>query len=139
MDKFSILDVRIFSTYLISTLDDIIISEEKKSIEEIETDVFKAILSENPLFKGIESDTIALMKNIKFGLTEKSPNYFEIKESIKDWFISYVDNFNLPKINIFTKSKKIEEKSPEENKEDEIEENIQDEFDLDEYIDDIDN
>ncbi|MBN1214381.1 MAG: DNA repair exonuclease [Candidatus Lokiarchaeota archaeon] len=139
MNKFSILDVRIFSTYLISTLDDIIISEEKKTIEEIETDVFNAILSENPLFKGIESDTIALMKNIKFGLIEKSPNYFEIKESIKDWFMSYVDKFDLPKINIFTKSKKIKEESSEENNEEEIEENIQDEFDLDEYIDDIDN
>ena len=140
LNKFSILDVRIFSSHLISTLDDIIVSEEKKTIEEIETEVFDAIVGENPIFKGIENNVVDLMKNLKNGLLDKAPNYYELKEFLKDWFMQYTEKFDLPKINIYlSKNKEIEQESSKEFKDNEIKDEIEDEIDLDDYIDDIDN
>ncbi len=141
LNHFSILEVRIFSRNLISTLDDIIISEDKKTIEEIETEVFNAIVSENSIFKEIENDVVGLMKNLKNGLIQKTPNYYELKESLKDWCIEKSDKFKLPKVDLYLgENKDIKHVSHKEVKDEEIEsEDIEDEIDLDEYIDDIDN
>ena len=140
LDNFSILDVRIFSSSLSSTLDEIIFSEEKKTIEEIETEVFNAIVGENPIFKGIENNVVELMKNLKNSLVDKTPNYFELKEFLKDWFMQNTEKFDLPKVSIYSnKNEEIEQKSSKDVQKDGVEDEIEDEIDLDDYIDDIDN
>ena len=98
MEKFSILEVRIFSPYLISSLDEIRITDKEKTIEEIENEIFRALVGTNPHFENIQNEVVQLMKTLKAGMLERQPNYSALKEMIKDWCLQKAKIFNIPSI-----------------------------------------
>ncbi|MBD3193630.1 MAG: hypothetical protein GF317_01140 [Candidatus Lokiarchaeota archaeon] len=136
---FSVLGVRIFSPYLFSNLDDIIVSEEERSIDEIENEVFNALVKENPLFQGLERGVVNILKDIKSDLLTSKPNYHNIKEHIKAWCLKNANSFEIPKRG-FSEEKKIEDLQNEdlEINLDETSSEIEEDIDLDDFIDDID-
>lgn len=98
MEKFSILEVRIFSPYLISSLDEIRITDKEKTIEEIENEVFRALVGTNPHFENIQNEVVQLMKTLKAGMLERQPNYSALKEMVKDWCLQKAKIFDIPSI-----------------------------------------
>lgn len=95
-EKFSVLDIRIFSPFLYSTLDDVIITEEKKSLKEIENEIFHLLVQENPQFKPISEEIVELMKTLKSDLLVGKPNYPAIKDMIKNMVMLNADVFKIP-------------------------------------------
>ncbi|MHA1489529.1 MAG: metallophosphoesterase family protein [Promethearchaeota archaeon] len=140
MEKFAILEVRIFSPYLISTLDEIRVPNEKKTIGEIENEVFIAIIKENPLFKDMTQEVVELMKNLKAELIARNPNFLTLKNFIKDWCVHNSRVFNIPIDGLKPKLSDPKEVTKNDGEISTIiNEEIDDELDLDDYIDDIDN
>lgn len=140
MEKFAILEVRIFSPFLISTLDEIRVPNKKKTIGEIENEVFLAMIKENPLFEDMTQEVVELMKNLKAELIARRPNYLTLKNFIKDWCVHNSRVFNIP-IDVL-KPKLSEPKEVIKNDRETstiISEEIDEELDLDDFIDDIDN
>ncbi|KKN31379.1 hypothetical protein LCGC14_0824590 [marine sediment metagenome] len=133
MENFALLEVRIFSPFLVSSLDDIKVPQGKKTIEEIEFEVFTAMVKENSMFEHVKEEVVELMKNLKAELLVGKPNYPALKDFIKEWCLHNAKEFkiqeNLPK------------PEPEPDEIPEVEEAIEadDEIDLDldDYIDNI--
>ncbi|MHA1146820.1 MAG: metallophosphoesterase family protein [Promethearchaeota archaeon] len=135
MKKFAVLDVRVFSPYLISNLDDIKVPQDKKSLEEIETDVFRELIKTYPKFENMEEEVVELMKDIKRALVVSKPNYNALKEYISTWCIQNASSFNistdLPNTQLIEKIEEQDDVSLN------TEMHIEEEDDEDEYIDTI--
>jgi len=150
IDKFAILDARIFTKDLYSTLDSIKISDEDMSIDDIEKEIFLALIDENDQFKPIKTEITALMDELKSELLQKKPNYGQLKERIKEWAKINIKEVNTSKkerihVEIKTLSTALKDKKPEKKIE---QEKVQDaelskdmnhdddfDLDLDDYID----
>ncbi len=136
IEKFAVLDVRIFSPHLVSTLDTIVISKEKKTMEELETEVFTKMVNTNPLFENISGNVVELMKNIKTEIMARSPNYTALKDFIIDWCLQNASTFNIPTdfVEHERENEILDEILDEKKVMIKVEEN-EDEY-LDDYIDD---
>jgi len=132
LNKFALLEVRIFSPFLISSLDDIKVPQGKKTIEEIEFEIFTTMVEENSMFENVKEEVVELMKNLKTELLVNKPNYLDLKDFIREWCLHNASEFkiqdNLPK----TKPDKLPEI------EETVEMDSEDDLDLDDYIDSID-
>ncbi|KKN32512.1 hypothetical protein LCGC14_0813120 [marine sediment metagenome] len=131
LDKFALLEVRIFSPFLISSLDDIKVPQGKKTIEEIEFEIFTAMVEENSSFEHVKEEVVELMKNLKTELLVAKPNYPALKEFIKEWCLHNASEFKIQ--NLLPKSEPDEIPEVEEIEERDYEVDL----DLDEYIDSI--
>ncbi len=153
--KFALLDVRIFTKELFSKIDQLQVGLDEMTIDEIEKEVIFSIIEEHSQFNPIKNEVVALMDDIKAQLTQKRPNYSELKEQMTEWCIANFDGFKRPSKNEVpiveieeTEEEIEEEKEILAKKEDESlkgeksdtehEFNPFDDFnlDLDDYIDD---
>lgn len=136
LDKFALLDVRIFSPFLISSLDDIKVPQGKKTIDEIEFEVFTAMVKENSMFEHVNKEVVGLMRNLKIELLAGKPNYPALKNLIREWCLHNANEFNIPD--------NLPKSEPDEIPEVEeivvgngIEADDETDLDLDDYIDSI--
>ncbi len=160
LDTFEILDVRIFSKGLFSTLDYIDSSGEEKSIDELEREIFLQIIEQNPKYTAKSTQIVDLIDDIKTRLLVKKPDYPSLNERIKGWSIINYEEFHDMALNPIVKDSGIdledlsiedytyspdmkvipktdkEEDTEEDDKELELYEDL--ELDLDDYIDDED-
>ncbi len=134
LEKFAVLEVRIFSPHLFSVFDDIKIPEEKKTIGEIEKEIFSALINEKEELKELNIEIIELMKNLKTELLVKKPNYEELKTFIEGWCYENADTFNIPKLQVELKARDKSEYVPVA--EEDVTEEEELDIDLDEFIDD---
>ena len=87
MEKYDVLDVRIFSGMVNSKIDGIVVdSSSEKSIEEIENEVLSLLIEQNPDYQPIKNEIIQLMLDLKSSLLEPKPNYDELKNQLKSWW-----------------------------------------------------
>ena len=87
MEKYEVLDVRIFSGLVKSKIDGIVIdSSSEKSIEEIENEVFSLLIEQNPDYEPHKNEIIQLMLDLKSSLLEPKPNFDQLKNQIKEWW-----------------------------------------------------
>ncbi|TFF93337.1 MAG: DNA repair exonuclease, partial [Promethearchaeota archaeon] len=121
LEKFAVLEVRIFSPFLMSKLDDIKIPEEKKTIDEIENEVFTELVKINPLFDNDFQEVVEFMKILKKDLSVKSPNYKALKQFSKNWVLQNSEKFNLPASSLKI-LKETEESTRERNEKELVEE-----------------
>jgi DNA repair exonuclease SbcCD nuclease subunit len=99
MEKFDVLDVRIFSGMMKSEIDGIVVdSSSEKSIEEIEMEVFSLLIELNPDYKPYKNDIIQLMLDLKSSLLEPKPNFDQLKNHIKSWWKAQISLQNIDKI-----------------------------------------
>lgn len=162
LDTFDILEVRIYSKNLFSTLDYIDPSTEDKTINELEREIFISIIQENPKYNSKKEPMVELIEDIKMGLLLKRTNTQVIKDRIKNWSKLHYDEFKnvevpsaiaisdtnledideeIENLQTETKSSNMEQElkiSPQsiEDKKLQLYEDV--ELDLDDYIDDED-
>ncbi len=131
LNEFALLEVRIFSPYLISSLDNIKIPQGKKTIDEIEFEIFSAMVKENSMFEHVEEEVVDLMKNLKRELLVGKPNYSALKELIKEWCLHNAGEFKIQD-KLFQSE---QDETPEVEKI--VESDDDGDLDLDDYIDNI--
>lgn len=87
MEKYEVLDVRIFSGMVKSEIDGIgADSSSEKSIEDIEYEVFSLLIEQNPDYEPHKNEIIQLMLDLKGSLLEPKPNFNQLKNQIKYWW-----------------------------------------------------
>ncbi len=87
MEKYAVLDVRIFSGMINSEIDGIVVdSSTEKSIDEIENEVFSLLIEQNPDYEPHKNEIIQLMLDLKSSLLEPKPNFDQLKNQIKAWW-----------------------------------------------------
>ena len=127
MEKYDVLDVRIFSGKVESKIDGIRVdSNSDKSIEEIENEVFSLLIEQNPDYKPHKNEIIQLMLDLKGSLLDSKPNFDELKNQIKSWWKAQILLQNIDNNEI---TREISIKNTEKPAQIINEENI-DEFDL---------
>ncbi|GAH83068.1 unnamed protein product, partial [marine sediment metagenome] len=94
--KFALLDVRIFTKELFSKIDQLQVGLDEMTIDEIEKEVIFSIIEEHSQFNPIKNEVVALMDDIKAQLTQRKPNYSELKEQMTEWCIANIDGFKRP-------------------------------------------
>jgi len=114
LKTFSVLDVRINSKNLFSTLDQIKAAKEATTIDEIEQSVFVALINESPQYKHIRDDVLHLLTDVKSELLQKKPNYSNLREKFAEWSVKNVKDFKTPPERVIdvpedSKAKEVEE------------------------------
>lgn len=94
--KFAVLDVRIFTKELFSKIDQSQVGLDEMTIDEIEKEVILSIIEEHSQFNPIKNEVLTLMDDIKAQLTQRRPNYSELKEQMTEWCIANLDGFKRP-------------------------------------------
>lgn len=112
MKRFSILDVRIASRNLFSTLDQIKAGEDKLTIDEIEQEIFISLINETPQYKTDKDDLFHLITDIKTELHQKTPNYAILRDKISEWGVNKIKDFKRPRKRVI----KVEEPETKEAK-----------------------
>jgi len=97
-DKFALLDVRIFTRDLFSKIDQSQIGLEEMTVDEIEKEIFLSIIEENSQFNPIKNEVLSLISDIKAQLTQRRPNYPELKDQITEWCVANKPEFKRPSI-----------------------------------------
>jgi len=85
MEKFSLLEVRIYSRFLTSTLDEIVDFKGAKTFQEIENEVFLALAKTNPRYESKINEIVMLMNTLKSEMLVRQPKYSALKDMIKEW------------------------------------------------------
>lgn len=160
--KFNILDVRVFSKSLFSRIEEIGISDNNMTIDEIERDIVSAIIDENEILKPTKTELLNLLEDIKNSLIQSHPDYKNLQDRISEWCMLNIEGFQKPrkieKTVIETevetdqeteqegaKKKALQERIKQKQEqltkmkskeEEDIEFELFGEFDLDEHIDD---
>ncbi len=131
LDKFALLDARIFSPFLISSLDDIKAPQGNLTMEEIEFGIFTAMVKKNPIFEHVKEEVVELMKNLKTELLVSKPNYPALKDIIKEWCLHNDSEFKI--------QDNLSKSEPDETSEVQeiVEGDDEIDLDLDDYIDNI--
>lgn len=94
--KFALLDVRIFTRDLFSKIDQSQVGLEEMTVDEIEKEIILSIIEENSQFNPIKDQVLALMSDIKAQLTQRRPNYSELKDQITEWCVANITGFKRP-------------------------------------------
>jgi len=94
--KFALLDVRIFTRDLFSKIDQSQVGLEEMTVDEIEKEIIISIIEENSQFNPIKDQVLALMSDIKAQLTQRRPNYSELKDQITEWCVANITGFKRP-------------------------------------------
>jgi DNA repair exonuclease SbcCD nuclease subunit len=165
-NKFNILDVRINFQNLFSKIDEIGISDDSMTIEEIEKEILAAIIEENQTLSPLKNELLNLMNDLKVSLLQNKPNYSILQEQISEWCMLNVDGYQKPRRiskieksemkvkteiidfdkktskhkvtqeEIKEKIKRLKTSKSEIGKDDDLEFELFGEFDFDEHIDD---
>ncbi|MFX1398153.1 MAG: exonuclease SbcCD subunit D [Promethearchaeota archaeon] len=91
IDEFAVLDVRIYGKELSSVLDSF--KSNKMTIDEIEREVFLALIEGNPQFKERKEQILALMNDLKTEMMNNKPNYVGMEKQIKQWSKLNIEEF----------------------------------------------
>jgi len=137
METFSLLEVRIYSRFLTSTLDEIVDIKEAKTFQDIENEVFIALAKAIPEYEPKVNEIVSLMKLLKTEMLVRSPNYSALKERIKEWCSENSEIFTTPIILEPLEEAPVEEESLLD--EDEYEDEDFDEEEYNKYIKDSSN
>ncbi|MHA1804517.1 MAG: metallophosphoesterase family protein [Promethearchaeota archaeon] len=85
LETFDILDVRISTKRLISTLDSIELFDEEKTINELEKEIFLSIIEQNPDHAPKKEQIMNLIEDLKTELLLKKPNIKYLKQKVEEW------------------------------------------------------
>jgi len=117
MKSFSILDVKINSKNLFSTLDQIKAAENASTIDEIEESVFVALINETQQYKNVRDDVLHLITDVKSELLQKKPNFSKLREQFAEWSVNNVKDFKKPAERVIEVVEDVKAKEAEEAKE----------------------
>lgn len=134
LEKFSLLEVRIYSRYLASTLDEIVDMKGARTFQEIENEVFLALAKSNPRYESKINEIVMLMSTLKSEILIPRPNYLALKDMIKEWCSEHSTIFDTPIIlkRPVEEPTKVEKLDDEDEYDDEdFDEEIYDTFILD--------
>ena len=147
-ENFDILDVRVSSKELFSTLDLIKIEDDELTIDKIENYVFSSLIEQNEEYKSLKPEILGLLDDFKEELILKKPNYKKLKDKMIQWSVVNIPDFKELELNNKKTIIESQEMAPLDNEKENLEireikaeENLDfsdyDDFaDLDDFIDD---